>query len=151
MCIRDRYQRVVDVKLRGAFLCTREVVKQIYSQNTGGKIVNIASVAGKRGSANTLAYNAANFGMIGMTQSMAREFGPRGINVNCVCPGAVATSRMDDVSPDNRPERLNPGDPVQRWGTDEEVGDFVAYLCTNAASWIHGQSINQCGGAVMEH
>ena len=147
----DMYQRVVDVKLRGAFLCTREVVKQIYSQNTGGKIVNIASVAGKRGSANTLAYNAANFGMIGMTQSMAREFGPRGINVNCVCPGAVATSRMDDVSPDNRPERLNPGDPVQRWGTDEEVGDFVAYLCTNAASWIHGQSINQCGGAVMEH
>ncbi|MDE0008385.1 MAG: SDR family oxidoreductase, partial [Gammaproteobacteria bacterium] len=63
----------------------------------------------------------------------------------------VATSRMDDVSPDNRPERTHPGDPVSRWGSDDEVGDFIAYLCTEAASWIHGQSINQDGGAVMEH
>ena len=147
----DTYQRVVDVKLRGAFLCTREVVRRIYDADVGGKIVNIASVAGKRGGANTLAYNAANFGLIGMTQSMAREFGPRGINVNCVCPGAVATSRMDDVRPDDRPQRVRPGDPVSRWGSDDEVGEFVAYLCTQAASWIHGQSINQDGGAVMEH
>jgi 3-oxoacyl-[acyl-carrier protein] reductase len=147
----DLYQRVVDVKLRGAFLCTRAAVVQMYAQNEGGKIVNIASVAGKRGSANTLAYNAANFGMIGMTQSMAHEFGPHGINVNCVCPGAVATSRMDDVSPDNRPERKLPGDPVHRWGSDDEVGAFVAYLCSAGAAWIHGQSINQDGGAVMEH
>ena len=117
----------------------------------GREIVNIASVAGKRGSPNTLAYNAANFAMIGMTQSMAREFGPHGVNVNCVCPGAVATSRMDDVSPDNRPRRERPGDPVSRWGSDDEVGDFVAYLCTEASSWIHGQSINQDGGAIMEH
>ena len=147
----DLFQRVVDVKVRGTFLCTQAVIRHIYAQGEGGKIVNIASVAGKRGSPNTLAYNAANFAMIGMTQSMAREFGPRGVNVNCVCPGAVATSRMDDVSPDNRPRRERPGDPVSRWGSDDEVGAFVAYLCTEAASWIHGQSINQDGGAVMEH
>lgn len=147
----EMYQRVVDVKLRGTFLCTREAVRQMYAQSEGGKIVNIASIAGKRGSANTLAYNAANFGMIGMTQSMAREFGPHGINVNCVCPGAVATSRMDDVNPNDRPVQLQPGDPVARWGSDDEVGAFVAYLCTAAASWIHGQSINQDGGSVMEH
>ncbi len=147
----DLFQRVVDVKVRGTFLCTQAVVNHLYKQNQGGKIVNISSVAGKRGSANTLAYNAANFAMIGMTQSMAREFGPRGINVNCVCPGAVATSRMDAVNPDNRPERLQPNDPVGRWGTDNEVGEFVSYLCTEAASWIHGQSINQDGGAIMEH
>ena len=145
------FQRVVDVKVRGTFLCTRAAIRHIYAQGEGGKIVNVASVAGKRGSANTLAYNAANFAMIGMTQSMAREFGPRGVNVNCVCPGAVATARMDDVSPDNRPMREHPGDPVSRWGTDDEVGAFIAYLCTPAASWIHGQSINQDGGAVMEH
>jgi len=145
------FQRVVDVKIRGTFLCTQAFIRQVYQQDEGGKIVNISSIAGKRGSANTLAYNAANFGMIGMTSSMAREFGPRGVNVNCVCPGAVATSRMDDVSPDNRPQRMRPGDPVSRWGSDEEVGDFIGYLCTEAASWIHGQSINQDGGAVMEH
>ena len=147
----DLFQRVVDVKVRGTFLCTQAVIRRIYSQGEGGKIVNIASVAGKRGSPNTLAYNAANFAMVGMTQSMAREFGPHGVNVNCVCPGAVATSRMDDVSPGNRPRRERPGDPVSRWGSDDEVGDFVAYLCTEAASWIHGQSINQDGGAIMEH
>ena len=147
----DLFQRVVDVKVRGSFLCTQAFIRQIYQQDEGGKIVNIASVAGKRGSAETLAYNAANFAMIGMTQSMAREFGPRGVNVNCVCPGAVATSRMDAVNPDNRPERTRPGDPVGRWGSDDEVGDFIAYLCTDAASWMHGQSINQDGGAVMEH
>ena len=147
----ELFQRVVDVKVRGTFLCTQAVIKHIYARDEGGKIVNIASIAGKRGSANTLAYNAANFAMIGMTQSMAREFGPRGVNVNCICPGAVATSRMDDVSPDNRPQRQRPGDAVSRWGSDDEVGAFVAYLCTEAASWIHGQSINQDGGAIMEH
>lgn len=147
----DLFQRVVDVKVRGTFLCTQAVIGHIYAQGEGGKIVNVASIAGKRGSPNTLAYNAANFAMVGMTQSMAREFGPHGVNVNCVCPGAVATSRMDDVRPDDRPQRKHPGDPVGRWGSDDEVGAFIAYLCTEAASWIHGQSINQDGGAIMEH
>jgi 3-oxoacyl-[acyl-carrier protein] reductase len=145
------FQRVVDVKITGTYLCTREVIRQILKQEEGGKIVNISSVAGKRGTENTLAYNAANFAIVGMTQSLAREFGPHGVNVNCVCPGAVDTSRMDSVRPDDRPVRAKPSDPVGRWGTDEEVGDFVAYLCTEAASWIHGQSININGGSMMEH
>ena len=145
------FQRVVDVKITGTYLCTREVIRQILKQEEGGKIVNISSVAGKRGTENTLAYNAANFAIVGMTQSLAREFGPHGVNVNCVCPGAVDTSRMDSVRPDDRPVRAKPSDPVERWGTDEEVGDFVAYLCTEAASWIHGQSININGGSMMEH
>jgi len=123
----------------------------MYEQNDGGKIVNVSSVAGKRGSANTLAYNAANFGIIGMTQSMAREFGPHGINVNCICPGQVDTSRMDAVRPSDAATTSKGAAPVQRWGTDEEVGAFIAFLCSDAASWIHGQSINQDGGAVMEH
>ncbi|HJM89950.1 MAG TPA: SDR family NAD(P)-dependent oxidoreductase [Dehalococcoidia bacterium] len=145
------FQRVVDVKVTGTYLCTREVIRQILKQDEGGKIVNISSVAGKRGTENTLAYNAANFAIVGMTQSLAREFGPHGVNVNCVCPGAVDTSRMDSVRPDDRPVRAKASDPVGRWGTDEEVGDFVAYLCTEAASWIHGQSININGGSMMEH
>ncbi|MBT6273150.1 MAG: SDR family oxidoreductase [Chromatiales bacterium] len=145
------FQRVLDVKVRGTFLCTQAIIPQLYKQNEGGKIVNISSVAGKRGSANTLAYNAANFAIVGMTQSMAAEFGPHGINVNCVCPGQVATSRMDTVKPDGAATASRDSAPVGRWGTDEEVGDFVAYLCTEAASWFHGQSINQCGGRMTEH
>jgi len=145
------FQRVLDVKVRGTFLSTQAVLKQMYAQNAGGKIVNISSIAGKRGSAHTLAYNAANFAIVGMTQSMAREFGDRGINVNCVCPGQVATSRMDSVRPDDAVVSQSGATPVSRWGTDEEVADLVAFLCSARASWIHGQSINQDGGRVIEH
>ena len=96
----DTFQKVVDIKITGTFLCTKGVVEHMIKQGDGGKIVNISSAAGKRGSANFLAYNAANFGIVGMTQSMAKELGPHNINVNCVCPGAVDTSRMDVVRDD---------------------------------------------------
>ncbi|MCH7787305.1 MAG: SDR family oxidoreductase [Chloroflexi bacterium] len=147
----DIFQRVVDIKLTGTFLCTKAVIKHLIDQGDGGKIVNISSSAGKRGSANTLAYNAGNFGLVGMTQSMARELGPHKINVNCVCPGAVDTHRMDDLGRSERWEQMASTTPIGRNGTDDEVGAFVAYLCTKAASWIHGQSININGGTFMEH
>ena len=145
----DTFQKVVDIKITGTFLCTKGVVEHMIKQGYGGKIVNISSAAGKRGSANFLAYNAANFGIVGMTQSMAKELGPHNINVNCVCPGAVDTSRMDVVRDDW--DTMAANTPIGRNGTDDEVGDFCAYLCTEASSWIHGQSINQNGGTVMEH
>tara|TARA_Y100000994_G_scaffold48824_1_gene38397 strand:- start:452 stop:1258 length:807 start_codon:yes stop_codon:yes gene_type:complete len=145
----DTFQKVVDIKITGTFLCTKGAVEHMIKQGDGGKIVNISSAAGKRGSANFLAYNAANFGIVGMTQSMAKELGPHNINVNCVCPGAVDTSRMDVVRDDW--DTMAANTPIGRNGTDDEVGDFCAYLCTEASSWIHGQSINQNGGSVMEH
>ena len=145
------FQRVLDVKVTGTFLCAQAAVKVMIDQGGGGKVVNISSVAGKRGSVNTLAYNAANFAIVGMTQSMAKEFGPHGINVNCVCPGAVDTFRMDDVGRGERWEQMARDTPIGRNGTDDEVGAFIAYLCTEAASWIHGQSININGGTFMEH
>ena len=121
------------------------------TQNKGGKIVNISSVMGKRGMPNTLAYNAANFAVIGMTQSMAKELGPYGINVNAVCPGPVDTSRMDSFGRDTQWEELASRSAIGRNGTAEEVGNFIAYLCTEDTSWITGQSINIDGGTVMEH
>ena len=145
----DTFQKVVDIKITGTFLCTKGAVEHMIKQGDGGKIVNISSAAGKRGSANFLAYNAANFGIVGMTQSMAKELWPHNINVNCVCPGAVDTSRMDVVRDDW--DTMAANTPIGRNGTDDEVGDFCAYLCTEASSWIHGQSINQNGGSVMEH
>jgi len=147
----DVFQRVMDIKVTGTFLCTKAVIKHMIGQGHGGKIVNISSSAGKRGSANTLAYNGANFAIIGMTQSMARELGPHKINVNAVCPGAVDTHRMDILGRGDAWQRMAETTPIGRNGSDEEVGDFVAYLCTNAASWIHGQAINQNGGTIMEH
>ncbi len=145
------FQRVLDIKVTGSYLMTKWFVEQVVAQGEGGKIVNISSSAGKRGSANTLAYNAANFAVVGMTQGLARELGPQGINVNCVCPGAVDTHRMDDLGRSETWQRMAERTPIGRNGTDEEVGDFIAYLCTHAASWIQGQSININGGTLVEH
>ena len=146
----DIFQRVVDIKITGTYLCTKAAIPHMVAAG-GGKIVNISSTAGKRGSENTLAYNASNFALVGMTQSMARELGQYGINVNCVCPGAVDTHRMDDIDRETRWVEMAETTPIGRNGTDDEVGEFVAYLCSDAASWIHGQSININGGTVMEH
>ena len=111
----DLFQRVVDVKVRGTFLCTQAVIRHIYAQGEGGKIVNIASVAGKRGSPNTLAYNAANFAMIGMTQSMAREFGPHGRQCQlCVSGGRrdIAHGRREPRQPAKTRTPRRPGQPL---------------------------------------
>ena len=145
------FQKVLDIKVTGTFLCSKAIIPHMITQNKGGKIVNISSVMGKRGMPNTLAYNAANFAVIGMTQSMAKELGPYGINVNAVCPGPVDTSRMDSFGRDTQWEELASRSAIGRNGTAEEVGNFIAYLCTEATSWITGQSINIDGGTVMEH
>jgi NAD(P)-dependent dehydrogenase (short-subunit alcohol dehydrogenase family) len=145
------FERVIAVKVMGSFLCSRAVAKVLIEQAEGGKVVNIASVAGKRGNADAMAYCAANFAMVGMTQSMARELGPHGVNVNCVCPGGVDTSRMDDLGRGERWEQMGNATPIGRLGTDDEVGEFMVYLCTEASSWITGQSININGGTIMEH
>jgi len=82
---------------------------------------------------------------------MAQELGRYGINVNCVCPGAVDTSRVDDLGRGDKWLDAINNIPVGRAGTDDEVGGFIAYLCTSQASWIHGQSINMDGGQMMIH
>ena len=144
------FQKALDVKVTGTFLCSQAALRQMISQGQGGKIINISSAAGKRGAPNTLAYNAACFALIGMTQSMAREVGPHGININCVCPGTTATSRTDFYTREIWEERAASA-ALGRNGTDDEIGEFITYLCTEAASWITGQSININGGTVMEH
>ncbi|MCY3638553.1 MAG: SDR family NAD(P)-dependent oxidoreductase [Chloroflexi bacterium] len=144
------FQRVLDVKITGTYLCSKAVIPHMIEQG-GGKIVNISSGSGKTGSVNNLAYTAACFAQVGMTQSLAQELGRHNINVNCVCPGAVDTSRVDDVGRGDAWQAIADNLPIRRTGTDDEVGAFVAYLCTTAASWIHGQSINMDGGGTMEH
>ena len=147
----DVFRRSLAVKLQGTFLCTQAVTEVLIRQQAGGKIVNLSSMVGKTGLPRLLAYTAANFGVVGMTQSMARELGPYGINVNSVCPGVVDTSRNDIVGNGERWKEMAAQTALGRTGTPEEVGDFIAYLCTEAESWIHGQSINIDGGRVMEH
>jgi 3-oxoacyl-[acyl-carrier protein] reductase/meso-butanediol dehydrogenase/(S,S)-butanediol dehydrogenase/diacetyl reductase len=142
------WRRVLDIKLTGAFLLCRRVVPIMVSQRWG-RIVNVSSIAGKRGSPNTAAYNAANFGIQGLTQSLAQEVARHGITVNAVCPGTIDTARMDVLGRGQGWQRHLERIPMGRAGTDEEVAGLIAFLCSPAAAFMTGQSINIDGGVVM--
>lgn len=145
------FRRVLDIKVVGSFLCARAVARHLLGRDAGGgAIVNLSSTAGKRGSANTSAYNAANFAINGFTQALSKELAPYGINVNGVCPGAIDTARMDILGRGDTWEALEAAIPMRRAGTDEEVADLIGFLCSDRARYITGQSINVNGGSVTE-
>jgi len=146
----ELWHQVLEIKLTGSFLMSKEVLPPMIKQRQGGVIINVSSIAGKRGFPNTTAYCTSNFGIQGFTQALAMEVAQHQIRVNAVCPGIIDTARMDVVG---RGEAWNKSIeqmvPLKRAGTDEEIGKFIAYLCTPDASYITGQSLNIDGGSVM--
>ena len=142
------WRKVLDVKLTGAFLLCKKVVPIMVSQKWG-RIVNLSSIAGKRGSPSTAAYNAANFGIQGLTQSLAMEVARHGVTVNAVCPGTIETARMDVLGRGDGWQRQLDRIPMGRAATDEEVAGLIQFLCSPAAAFMTGQSVNIDGGVVM--
>lgn len=146
----ELWHQVLEIKLTGSFLMSKAVLPPMIQQGQGGAIINISSIAGKRGFPNTTAYCTSNFGIQGFTQALAMEVAPHRIRVNAVCPGIIDTARMDVVGRgDAWNKSIEQMVPLRRAGTDEEIGKFIAYLCTPDASYITGQSLNIDGGSVM--
>ena len=135
---------VLDVNLRGAFVCTKAAVGSMLARS-GGVIINVASIAGLRASPGQASYSASKGGLLALTRTLAAELGPRGIRVNAVVPGFLATgmaARMDRRRLDERIPQI----PLRRVGTAEEAARVVLFLASDDASYITGQAIAVDGG-----
>jgi 3-oxoacyl-[acyl-carrier protein] reductase len=143
----DDWDKVMDVNLKGTFLCTKAAVR-IMMKKRSGRIINISSVVGLMGNAGQANYAASKAGLIGFTKSVAREFASRGITCNAVAPGFIET-QMTGSLPAEIKENYLKGIPLGRYGTPSEVADLVVFLCSDKAKYITGQVINIDGGLYM--
>jgi 3-oxoacyl-[acyl-carrier protein] reductase len=142
----EDWQAVIDLNLTGVFLCTRAASKVMLKQRSG-RIINIASVAGQMGNPGQANYSAAKAGVIGFTKTVAKELASRGITVNAVAPGFIATDMTSNLS---NTEELLKYIPLGRYGQPEEIAGMVRFLAADsAAAYITGQVFNVDGGMVM--
>lgn len=143
----EDWDQVLNTNLKGVFNCTKAVIRSMMKQKKG-KIINITSVVGLTGNAGQSNYAAAKSGVIGFTKSMALELASRGIQVNAVAPGFIATD-MTDKLPQEVKEQLLVRIPLQRFGKTEDVAGVVSFLASSQADYITGQVISVDGGMVM--
>jgi 3-oxoacyl-[acyl-carrier protein] reductase len=142
----EDWQAVIDLNLTGVFLCTKAVAKGMLKQRSG-RIINIASVAGQMGNPGQANYSAAKAGVIGFTKTVAKELASRGVTVNAVAPGFIATDMTGDLP---NTEDILKFIPLGRFGKPEDIAGMVRFLAADsAAAYITGQVFNVDGGMVM--
>lgn len=157
----NEWDRVIDVNLKGVFLFSKAFSKQLILQNEGGKIINISSIAGKKGSATFGAYNASKAGVIRLTESIALDLAKYNINVNSVCPSWVDTERVDtyvehlyqdDLSHEEKRNlhlsSIESSVPLGRYASSDDVAKAVAFLSSEESSFVTGASLNVSGGII---
>ena len=156
----EEWYHVVDVNLNGVYRCCRAIIPALLEAKQGGRIVNISSTAGRMGMPYYGAYCATKFGVIGLAQQLALELAAHDITVNCVAPGSVDTDMMDDTfgrmarRMGLQFEQIKAGAaraaPLGRQGHPADIAAAVAFLCSDDASWITGQTLNVNGGTPMD-
>jgi len=139
----DKLERT---NLRGTLLCSRAAVRYILKARGRGRIINITSVVGEQGNGGQAMYAATKAGVIGITKSLAKEFAGRGVTVNAVAPGYIETDMTNDALRDDARASLVQQIPLARVGTPEEVAEVVAFLASDAASYITGHVLRVNGG-----
>jgi NAD(P)-dependent dehydrogenase (short-subunit alcohol dehydrogenase family) len=146
----EDWDRIIDVDLRGVFLCMKYEVPLMLNQG-GGVIVNTSSGAGVKGIAGQAAYCAAKFGVVGLTKAAALDYAKSNIRVNVVCPGIIQTPMMDRFTggtPEGR-DRVIAQEPVGRMGKPEEIAAAVVWLCSDAAAFAVGHALVIDGGQTV--
>ena len=139
-----QFDSVIDVNLKGVFNCTQLVVPHMLEAGSGA-IVNASSVVGLYGNFGQTNYSASKFGVIGFTKTWARELGPKGIRVNAVCPGFIATE-MVKAMPENILQDIERRSWLGRLGTPEEIANVYLFLASDEASYVNGVALEASGG-----
>ena len=143
----EDWDAVLETNLKGAFFCTRAVLK-VMSKKKVGRVINISSVVGEMGNAGQANYCASKAGLLGLTKSVAREMGRRNITVNAITPGFIVTDMTDDMS-DKAKEQLTSQIPLGTMGTVDDISHAVVFLASDQARYITGQVLGVNGGMYM--
>lgn len=143
----EEFDAVIDTNLKGAFNCTKHVSRQMLRQKSG-RIINISSVSGVMGNAGQANYCASKAGLIGLTKSVARELGSRGITVNAIAPGFIDTEMTSVLSEDVK-KAMGEQIPLRRFGRPEDVAEAAVFLASDKAAYITGQVLCVDGGMAM--
>jgi len=143
----EQFDAVIDVNLRGVFHCSQAVADTMVQQGSG-VILNASSIVGLYGNFGQTNYAASKFGVIGFTKTWSRELGPKGIRVNAVAPGFVATHILDTI-PEKVLAEMTQEVPLRRLGKPEEIASVYAFLASDDASYVNGAVLEVAGGLTL--
>ena len=145
----EDWNKVININLNMVFILSQTFAKQFVKQGEGGKIVNVASMTSYQGGIRIPAYTSSKSAVLGLTRALANEWAAKGINVNAIAPGYMATNNTTQLRDDEKRageilERI----PAGRWGTPQDMAGAVVFLCSKAADYVHGFTVAVDGGGL---